>query len=162
PAAKVCWGVKLGVAAPVGVVFRYTDTTSEPPLPTHRSGLPSSLKSPTAIVLGTTLAPKVTWGGKLTVADPVGVVFSGTESGFGPGWATRRSGWRSPLKSATATAWASPTTAKVCWGAKLGMAAPVGVMFSSTPTVAELPPLATATSSLPSPLKSPTAVVTGR
>ena len=43
--AKVVWGAKEGVAAPVAVVFSSTDTVFELRFATIRSGLPSPFKS---------------------------------------------------------------------------------------------------------------------
>ena len=46
------WVVKVGVAAPGGIVFSSTCNWFVPPLTTVRSGLPSPLKSPTATERG--------------------------------------------------------------------------------------------------------------
>src|SRR5579883_3155857 len=137
PAAKVCWGAKVGVVAPVGVVFSSTDTVPDRKLAMARSGLPSPLRSPTATESGALPVAKVRWAAKLGTVAPVGVIFSNTDtvSVPNPPFVAARSGLPSPLKSPTATELSALLVVKVRWGAKLGIVAPVGVVLSNTDTV---------------------------
>ena len=68
-------------------------------------------------------------------------------------FATIRSGLPSPLTSAAVTESGRLPVAKVCWVAKLGVAAPGAVVLSSTETVSSSS-FATIRSGLPSPLTS--------
>src|SRR5262249_1531580 len=93
---------------------------------------------------------KVSWVAKLGVLAPAGVVLNSTDVLEFP-LTTTKSGLPSPSTSATAADWASLTSARFCWGAKLGEVAPATGVLSSTDTVSE--PTATR-SGMPSPLKS--------
>src|SRR4051812_44741482 len=137
PTGKDCWGAKLGVAPPTGVVFRNTEMLlPSNPLPVTTSGLPSPLKSPTATLFGPCPPTgKACGGAKLAVVAPTGVVFSSTETLYVFEMAVTMSGLLSPLKSPTATEIVYNPPGKVCWGAKLAVVAPTGVVFSSTETL---------------------------
>src|SRR5262249_27394780 len=96
---------------------------------------------------------------KEAVAEPGVVVLSSTDT---PLALVIRSGLPSPLTSATATntELEAPGVAKSCVGAKVGVVAPGAVVLRNTDTLLEIR-LATATSGLPSPLKSPIATDLG-
>src|SRR5262245_44587916 len=113
-------------------------TLSAPALATARSGLLSLLKSPTATDAGYALVGKLTWGAKLGEAAPAGVVFSSTLTLFAALFTTARSGRPSPSRSLAAKERGPAPVGKLTWGAKLGEAAPAGVVFSSTLTLASL------------------------
>src|SRR5262249_14995600 len=150
-------------AAAVGVVLSSTDTVptcDANMLATTRSGLPSPLKSPTATERGPLPVVKAFRVAKEDVVAAVGVVLSSTDTVLAPQLVTTRSGLRSQLKSPTAREWGAVPVAKFCWVAKEEVAAPAGVVLSSTDTVSA-PRLAIARSSLPSPLKSATATEQG-
>ena len=70
---------KDGEAAPVAVVFISTDTFCESALAATMSSLPSPLMSQSATEAGVSPAAKFSFGAKVGVAAPVGVVFISTE-----------------------------------------------------------------------------------
>jgi hypothetical protein len=126
-------------------------------LATIRSGLPSRFTSLALTETGSTPVAKVCWVAKLGVAAPGAVVLSSTETVLLLKFATIRSGLPSPLMSEAVTEAGSRPVVKVCWVAKLGVAAPGAVVLSSTDTVSPLK-FVTTRSGLPSPLTS--AVIT--
>src|SRR5262249_17805346 len=137
PVAKVCWGSKLGVAAPGAVLFSSTDTVLEAALATAKSGRPPPLRSPSATERGSMPVAKVCWPAKPGVVDPAAVGFGSTDTGLEEWLATGGWGRPSRLMSPTATENGALPVAKACWAAKLGVVAPAAVVFSSTDTVLE-------------------------
>ena len=97
---------KLPVAiAPLVAVFRNTETLAPPLLATTISNLPSPSKSPIAIERGDEPVVKSTLVAKLAaVIAPLVVVLRNTEAVELP-FATAKSGFPSPLRSATTTAY---------------------------------------------------------
>src|SRR5438105_2138166 len=100
------------------------------------------------------------WAVKLGAAAPAPVGLNSTESAAEPWLATARSSRPSPLTSAVVTPFGLVPAAELAAAAKVGVAAPGAVMFSSTETLLELR-LATARSSRPSPLTSATVTLYG-
>jgi len=88
------------------------------------------------------------------VVAPVGVVLMRMEVVLLLELATATSGFRSPLKSPMLTESNHHPVGKSTLGAKVGVVAPVGVVLMRM-EVLLLKRFATATSSFPSPLKSP-------
>ena len=150
---------KLGVAAPGSVVLSNTATVLELKFTMAKSNLPSPLRSPTATDRGPSPVTKSCLTAKLEVAAPGVVVLSSTDT-VAIKFATTRSSFPSPLKSPIATDKGLSPVGKSCLVAKLGVAAPGAVVFSSTDTVLELI-LATARSSFPSRFRSATVTNTG-
>ena len=68
---------------------------------------------------------------------PGAVVFSSTDTVSEPSLATMRSGWPSPLRSATATEIGIAAGGEGLLGGEGGAVAPGAVVFSSTDTVVE-------------------------
>src|SRR5579885_3532517 len=160
PAVNVCCAAKLGALAPGAAVLNSTETVPLVPFATTRSGMPSPLTSATATPVGPLPVANATCAAKLGVADPGDVVFSRTEMELLTVFTAIRSGLPSPFTSATATACGPVPTVNVCAAAKLKVPAPIAVVLRNTDSV-PLPRLATITSSLPSPLTSPTATPYG-
>ncbi len=158
--AKVCWGAKLGVAAPGAVVLSSTETVLSPSFATIRSGLPSPLTSAAVTEAAAPPTAKVCWVAKLGVVAPGAVVLSSTETVSSRAFATIRSGMPSPLTSAAVTECGPLPAAKVCWVAKLAVVAPGAVVLSSTESVPSNS-FATIRSGLPSPLTSATVTEIG-
>src|SRR5260370_14190561 len=126
--------------------------TPEIPTPSRPAALPDSGAVPVA---------KVCWAAKLGVGAQAVVVLSSTDTVLPFSSATSRSGLPSPLTSAAVTEAGPLPVAKVCWAAKLGVAAPGAVVLSSTDTVPSLL-FATIRSALPSPLTSAAVTEAGR
>ena len=160
PVANVCWEAKLGVPLIGASVFSTTDTVLEPRFAVAMSGRPSPFTSPTTRELGPLPVAKVCCAAKLGVVAPAAVVFSSTDTELELPLATARSRRPSPFTSFNTIEVGVLPVAKVCWGAKLGAAAPAAVVLNSTDTLAESP-LATARSSRPSPFTSPSATEVG-
>ena len=143
----------MAVASP-GVVPLSSTETFPASLAVIKSGLPSPLTSAVVTEYGALPAPKVCWVAKLGVAAPGTVVLNNTEIVLSFLLATIRSGLPSPLRSAVVTQSGRSPVAKVCWVAKLGVAAPGVVVLSSTETVLLPAALAAIRSGLPSPFTS--------
>ena len=141
----------MGIVAPAGVVLSRTEAVLSLRFGTAKSGFPSPLMSPMLTEYGKLPVAKETWGAKVGVAAPTGVVLSRMETVLLK-FATAKSGLPSPLMSPMLTD--LPPVAKVTWGAKVGVAAPTGAVLSKMETLL-LPPFATAKSGFPSPLMSP-------
>ena len=80
PVAKVTWGAKVGVVAPVAVVLSRIEALLSLLFATAKSCLPSPLKSPMLTNWGNLPVVKVTWVAKVGVVAPVGVVLSRIEA----------------------------------------------------------------------------------
>src|SRR5258707_740157 len=120
PAPKLVAALKLGTAAPAGVVFSSTDTVLETLLATSRSGRPSAFTSIAATESGPVPGLKLVAALKLGTAAPGAVVFRSTDTVVAPLLATSRSGRPSPFTSAVATDSGLLPTAKFVAAAKLG------------------------------------------
>ena len=153
PVAKVTWGAKLGVVAPVGVVLSRIEALLSLKFAVAKSGLPSPLISPMLMELGKLPVAKVTWEAKVGMVAPVVVVLSRMEAVLLLMLATAKSGLPSPLKSPMLTDSGLRSVAKVTWVAKVGVVALVGVVLSRIETVLLLK-FVTAKSGLLSPLMS--------
>src|SRR5437588_5617122 len=103
PVEKSTLAEKEGIAAPGAVVFSRIEMEPEPKLQTARSGLPSALKSATAIALGFVAVVKSTFEAKEGIGAPGAVVFSSTETELELRLATTKSCFPSPLMSAAKT-----------------------------------------------------------
>ena len=123
------------MVAPAAVVFSSTDTVLRPTFATIRSGLPSPLMSATATERGWMPVAKVVWAAKEAVVAPAPscsaaptpcrrVVVRDDQVGLAIAVDVRRRHEYGMLP-----------VAKVCWGAKEGVATPGAVVFSSTDTV---------------------------
>ena len=130
-----------------------TESVLPPEFATIRSGLPSPVTSSAYTETGALPVAKVCWVAKLATVAPGAVVLSSTETVLLLKFGMIKSGKPSPLTSATITDDGPPPVAKVFCVAKLGMAAPGAVVFSSTETVPSVK-FATIRSGLPSPLRS--------
>src|SRR4028119_1818452 len=71
---------KVGVGAPVGVVLSRMEAVPLPEFAVAKSGLPSPLMSSMLTDLGLLPVAKGTWGAKVGVGAPVGVVLSRMEA----------------------------------------------------------------------------------
>jgi hypothetical protein len=101
----VCSGEKVAVLAPVAVVFNKIDSDGTSyRLEVTMSGLPSPLRSPTAIEIGVCSTSKSAWALKLAVLESWTVVLSSTDTSPLFSSATAMSGLPSPLKSPIAIA----------------------------------------------------------
>ncbi len=121
---------------------------------TAKSGFKSPLKSPMLTEMGPLPVGKVTWGEKVGVAAPVGVVLSRMEALLPELFATAKSGLPSPLMSPMLREKGRKPVGNSTWLAKVGVVAPVAVVLSRMEAL--LPELfATAKSGFKSPLKSP-------
>jgi len=80
PVGKGTWGAKVGVGAPLGVVLSRMEAVLVPEFAVAKSGLPSKLMSPTLTDLGLLPVGKGTWGAKVGMGAPVGVVLSRMET----------------------------------------------------------------------------------
>src|SRR5262249_27970035 len=119
--AKSTWVANDGVAARGAVVFNSTDTLAERLSATARSSRPSLLRSPIATKTGfgplTLPMVKSTFGAKIGIVAPGGVVFSSTDTVPACELLTTRSGLPSLLRSPTATELVFGKTAGVAaWG----------------------------------------------
>ena len=158
PVAKVTWGAKVGVVAPVAVVLSRIEALSLNLFAVAKSGLPSPLMSPMlrekmSLEKRPSPVAKVTWGAKVGVVAPVVVVLSRMEAVLLFMFATAKSGFPSPLMSPMLTDLGPLPVAKVTWVANVGVVAPVAVVLSRMEAVS-LYMFATAKSGLPSPLMS--------
>ena len=152
PVAKVCWAANDGVMAPGTVVFSSTDTVFPLSFATIRSGLPSPLRSAAVGEAGTLPVAKVCWAAKAGLVIASAVVFSSTDTVFDWEFATIKSSWPSPFKSADVT------DAESCrWRRSAGRrrgGGGSGLSCSAAPTPCSIWEFATIRSGLPSPLKS--------
>ena len=123
------------------------------------SSLPSPFKSLIATDRGLEPTVKSDFAAKLSVAAPIVVVFSSTDTEFALRLALTMSSFPSPFRSPTATESGPPAVVTSDFAAKLSVVEPAEVVFRKTETVDELI-LAAAISNLPSPLRSP--IVTER
>src|SRR5439155_188540 len=134
-----------------GVLFISTEREQDQHmvLETARSGLPSPLKSPTAMDAGRLPAPKASAAWKVPLPVPCS-----TNTWLELGMATARSGSPSPLRSPTVTE-RGPLQQPLPSEKFVSARKVPSPLPSSTETLAESK-LATARSCTPSPLKSPT------
>jgi len=154
PVAKSTLVAKVGVVAPVAVVFSRMEAVSLLLFATAKSGLPSPLMSPMLTERGAEPVVKSTLVAKVGVVAPVVVVLSRMEALLSPGFATAKSGLPSPLMSPMLTETGAVPVVKSTLGAKVGVVAPVAVVLSRMEAVLSMR-FTTAKSGLPSPLKSP-------
>ena len=141
-------------AVTLGVVLSRMETLLLILFAVAKSGLPSPLKSPLLTERGSLPVRKKTWGAKVGVTAPVGVVLSRIK----PFWLNfsvkAKSGRPSPLKSLMLTEVNPVPVGKSSRGAKVGVVALVVVLSRmETPSLLKL--FAVAMSGRPSPLKSP-------
>lgn len=155
PVLKSVFAENDGVAAPVVVVFKNTENVFELLFGTTKSGLPSPLRSPIAAVYGNSPVEKSVFAVKAGVDAPGVVVLNKTETEFGLLLATTKSNFPSPFKSVIETDCELMSVLKSVLAEKVGVDAPVVVVFKKTETTETW--LAVTRSGLPSPLISPTA-----
>ena len=129
PVGKSTLVAKVGVVALVAVVLSRIETVLSPQFATAKSGLPSPLRSP--MLTDSDLLPvvKSTLGAKVGVVALVAVVLSRMEA-LKMRFAIAKSGFPSPLMSAMLTDLGAPPIGKSTLGAKVGVVAPVAVVFS--------------------------------
>ena len=99
PVVKSTLVAKVGVLAPVVVVLSRMEALLLLMFAVAKSGFPSPLKSPMLTDWGPLPVVKVTWGAKVGVVAPVGVVLSRMEAVLLFWFATAKSGRPSPLMS---------------------------------------------------------------
>ncbi len=159
PCQRSAVAAKVGAAAPGAVVFNSTETLLELTLALARSGRPSPLKSPTATEYGCCPCQRPA-GGQSWRGRPGRGRIQQHRDGVGTTVGAGQVGLAIAIEIAHRHSKRPAARAKGLLGGKRGAAAPGAVVFNSTETVLELT-LALARSSLPSPLKSPTATDRG-
>ena len=154
PVFKSTLGAKVGVVAPVVVVFRKMEVVLLFKFAVAKSGFRSPLKSPMLTDQGALPVGKFTLVAKVGVVAPVRVVLRRIEVVLLLTFVTATSGFPSPLKSPMLTETGLVPVVKSTLVAKVGVVAPVRVVLSRIEVVL-LPSFAVAKSGFPSPLMSP-------
>jgi len=121
-------------AVTLGVVLSRMEAVLLKAFAVAKSGFPSPLMSPMLTEAELLLVAKETWGAKVGVAAKVVVVLSRMEALPLPEFAVAKSGLPSPLMSPRLTDLGLLPVGNGTWGAKVGVAAPVGVVLSRMET----------------------------
>ncbi len=116
-------------AVTLGVVWSRMEAVLLKGFAVAKSGFWSPLKSSMLTEAGLLAGGKGTWGAKVGVGAPVGVVLSRMEAVPLPEFAVAKSSLPSPLMSPMLTALGLFPVGKVTWGAKLGVVGMVVVVL---------------------------------
>src|SRR4028118_493232 len=116
-------GVLAVTAVTLGVVWSRMEAVLLIPFATAKSGFLSPLMSSILTEAAPLPVGKGTWGAKVGVPAPVGVVLSRMETPLLPEFAVATSGFPSPLMSAMLTPLGLAPVRKGTWGAKVGVPA---------------------------------------
>ena len=160
PVVKSVLEEKEGVAAPLVVVFKNTETLSATRFAVAKSGFPSPLRSPMETEEGILPVVKSVLEEKEGVAAPLVVVLKNTETLSEKLFATAKSGLPSPLRSPMETETGLLPVVRSVLEEKVGVAAPLVVVLKNTEILSEKL-FATTKSGLPSPLRSPMEIEKG-
>jgi len=121
-------------AVTLGVVWSRMEAVLLKAFATAKSDLLSPLMSPMLTEAAPLPVGKETWGAKVGVGTPVGVVLSRMETPLVPEFAVAKSSLASPLKSPTLTDLGLLPVGKSTLVAKVGVGAPVVVVLSRMET----------------------------